>query len=337
MPHTCDMNPQPQPLPASLGERFTWAEAAGSAVPPSRLRRPDVERVHRATYRRGEARAHSDWRAAHIARVQDVAASLPDYAIVAGVSAAILWGLPIPGPAPEQPLPVEVASLAPARAMRVMGIQSRQVRPRLVRITELGGVRLTDPATTWGELARRYDTAWAVALGDATVHRKRIPGGQTLARPPLAEPDELREVAYTQRRPGALLLQRALPWIATSSASPPESHLRLCLKEWRLPDPELDFDVYDEEGRLLGCSEFAYPEIRLALEYEGRHHLTDPAQWNRDIEKYRDYAEAGWEVLRVTAEHLYGAPHTLRANIEATLSRLATAASLARAAARGQS
>ncbi|MEI5583625.1 MULTISPECIES: hypothetical protein [unclassified Agromyces] len=34
------------------------------------------------------------------------------------------------------------------------------------------------------------------------------------------------------------------------------------------------------------------------VEYEGAHHLTDPVQWARDLERYDDLALSGWLVIR---------------------------------------
>ena len=102
----------------------------------------------------------------------------------------------------------------------------------------------------------------------------------------------------------------------------PETHLRLRLQEWGAPEPELDCDVFDASGRLIGCSEIAYPKIRLALEYEGDHHRTEAPQWNRDIEKYQRYKQNKWEVLRVTGTLLYRRQSTLRSQLFEALARL---------------
>lgn len=110
-----------------------------------------------------------------------------------------------------------------------------------------------------------------------------------------------------------------LPLISPHSASAPESHLRLQLGRWRLPAVSLDHDVYASNGRLLGCSEFAYPEYRVALEYEGDHHRTLTSQWDRDIEKHRDYARAGWDAIRVTSRLLHRRPDDLHAQIREAL------------------
>jgi hypothetical protein len=97
----------------------------------------------------------------------------------------------------------------------------------------------------------------------------------------------------------------ALSLLSPHSASPPESHMRLQLQAWGFPQPALDYDVYDLHGRLLGCSEIAFPDFKVALEYEGDHHRTSQKQWNRDIEKVHDYTVAGWITIRVTGQLLY--------------------------------
>lgn len=117
------------------------------------------------------------------------------------------------------------------------------------------------------------------------------------------------------------VLERLLPYLSTQSASPPETHLRLRLAEWGFPEPTLDHDVYGTDGRLLGCSEIAYPKFKIACEYEGDHHRVDRAQWNRDIDKYRDYAAHGWEPIRVTARLLYAEPARLRRQVAEAFER----------------
>ena len=71
-----------------------------------------------------------------------------------------------------------------------------------------------------------------------------------------------------------------------------------------MPPADLDVEIRDASGRLLGISEFAYRERRVVVEIEGDHHRTSRAQWNRDLDKYAAYAAAGWEVVRVTSHHL---------------------------------
>lgn len=168
-------------------------------------------------------------------------------------------------------------------------------------------------------LAGELEMPDLVALGDAVLHHPRIGGTTRLERPPLATAATLTAEISRGRRIGLTAARRAVPLLTTRSASAPESHLRLRLREWGLPDPALDHDVCDATGRFLGCTEIAYPEFNVAFEYEGDHHRVSRKQWDRDIEKARDYTAAGWITIRVTAHLLYTAPGELRRIAESTL------------------
>ncbi|GAA1325545.1 hypothetical protein ACFSWE_13370 [Leucobacter albus] len=232
----------------------------------------------------------------------------------------MLWSLPVTL-AEAAPASLEIAAISQAPVQRVHAQRARRVAPSLVRTRSLHGVPVTDPATTWAMLAPELRPSDAVAPGDAAVWRPRFPGTTRLVRPPLATLAELAAAAATPYRRGGRVLRGLLPLLSTQSASPPESHLRLRLAAWGAPQPHLDYDVRAAGGRLLGCSEIAFPQFRVALEYEGGHHFSQARQFARDIEKYQSYAEHGWQVLRITSRLLYGEPEELRRQVFATLRR----------------
>lgn len=169
----------------------------------------------------------------------------------------------------------------------------------------VGGLPVATPAATWASLAGRLGIDELVAVGDAIVRIPRIPGpfGRALSAP-LATFDDLDAVIRAGRRIGIMKLREARTLIRIGSASPKETDLRLALTAGRgLPTPTLDFDVYSR-GAFLGCSEIAYPDFQVAVEYEGDYHRTDRRRWTKDIDKYQAYAQAGWRVVQITAEHL---------------------------------
>ena len=49
--------------------------------------------------------------------------------------------------------------------------------------------------------------------------------------------------------------------------------------------------------------DLAYPEMRIAIEYEGDGHR-EQGRWDRDIDRYAALEAAGWIVVRVTKAHL---------------------------------
>lgn len=314
------------PLPAQLGETFTFDEARALGVSRGRLRCDDLEHSFTGVYRR--RRPERDARLAQLdprrawAQRQRLASEafatvMPADAFFTGRTAAVLWGLPVP---PHRSDDLEVGVLAPGRAIRRRSIRGSQVRSHLVRITSHEGMAIITPGSVWAVLAHRLPLPDRIALGDAILKHTRIPGTERREHAPLGTREELAALSQLTRA-GARLLRGGLPRLVTSSASAPESHLRVLLDEWGFPAPALDVDVRSRDGRLLGCSELAYPHLRVALEYEGEHHRVRAEQWNRDIEKYHDYAVNGWVVVRVTATLLYREPGVLRRRIDEALRR----------------
>ena len=134
-----------------------------------------------------------------------------------------------------------------------------------------------------------------VALGDAIV------GGWH--GPPLCSLEFLRTKS-TQRN---YLRQRAqvesaLSLIREDVDSPQETNLRLWALSRGLPEPVVHPQVY---CRLLNRTvepDLGYPHVKLALEYEGEHHLLSKSQWASDIARDEALRHEGWEVLRVTSQ-----------------------------------
>lgn len=315
-------------LPRELRASFSSAEARSLGVASRRLNHSDLERIAHGLYRRRElgstfadGNSAQRWRTQQHEMLRDYANHLPEGAFVSGRSAAVFWGLPVP---PAQHRLLSIAVFAPRRALRRSGVACSQVRPNFVRVVETRGIRITDPASTWAALGPELSLADLVAVGDAVIREHRIPVSGKLEPRPFATRADLAEMLEQGRRIGLPNLRAALPLLSTRSASAPESHFRLLLSEWGAPDPTLDHDVFDKNGRFLGCSEFAYPALRLAFEYEGDQHRREIQQWNRDIQKYHDYESNGWRVIRITAEMLYRRRSELRALVLDAIASRAT-------------
>lgn len=327
------------PLPTDLKEVFSAAEAASAGVSGQRLKHSDVARITRGIYLRnvleptgshrlpaselessGFLKRKQEWQSDQRRLASAVSGHMPPKHFFCLRTAALLWRLPTFRDFNEN---LDIACLSPHRPLRRQGFNARRIDPRLATVVRLKGseILVTDPASTWAMHAHILPLRDLVAFGDAVIHHHRIPGTTRHERPPLANLVNMERVVAVGHRRGIDRLRQALPLLSTRSASVPESHLRLKLQQWILPKFELDHDVYDNNRRLLGCSEFAFPEFKLALEYEGADHRTTTAQWNRDIEKYRDYAQAGWEAIRVTSELLYTRPDKLHAQIVEALHR----------------
>ncbi len=299
------------PLPPQLPTSFSVQEAFAHGVSERRLRGGDLEKTFHGARILVEPAGigHGDEDLfgvrAHLRRLRAYAPVLPEGAFFCGPSAALLWAIPLP---PRTWRELHVAVFRPRRSPRRPGIRGHKITPGFVHVTEREGLPVTDAASTWATLGGIVSEDDLVAAADHVLRIPRFPGGfRTLTETALAPRRELVSLTERKGRPGAPALRRALELARTGASSPPETRIRLLIHRAGMPEPVLDHDVYDRHGKFLGCSELAYPDARIAIEYESDGHLTRK-QLQRDIDKYQSYAEAGWRVIRLTSAHVHGDP-----------------------------
>lgn len=149
----------------------------------------------------------------------------------------------------------------------------------------------------------------AIKVGDWLLNRRHMP---------VLEVAEL--VRRDHWRPGAHHVRRVLPHLDPGARSLKESETRAVLVFSGLPKPEVNKNVRNARGELLGCGDLVYLLWNLLVEYEGRQHLTELSQWNTDIERYRDFRDEGWRYVQVTNEKL-DTPRKLVAEVYGQLVR----------------
>lgn len=156
----------------------------------------------------------------------------------------------------------------------------------------LDGIGVT-PAAAFIQYCAEARMIDAIKVGDWLLHRRHM---------------TVLEVAELARRdhwrPGAHQVRRVLPYLEAGSRSLRESETRAVLVFSGLPKPEVNRDVRNARGELLGCGDLVYLLWKLLVEYEGRQHLTDLGQWNSDIDRYRNFRDEEWRYVQVTNEKL---------------------------------
>ncbi|KHK95457.1 hypothetical protein LK09_18845 [Microbacterium mangrovi] len=319
------MSPQREPIAAGLGSVFRVRDALAAGVAKSRLRAADLEApfwgVRRYPGRAPEEDA-APWEVRDAAARRRALAYVPRMvpgSFLVLMSAAALWGIPVPH---RVDAPVQVGVLLPHRAPRGGGVEGHAYAHHLVAIRDLDGVAVSSPASTWAQLGAVLGVHDLVAAGDGIVRVPRLAGGEPGdPASALGTVEQLAAAIEAGRRTGIGRLREALPLIRVGASSRAETLVRLDLVEAGLPEPALDVEVRHGSGRLLGISDLAYPGLRIAVEYEGDQHRTDPRQWERDIEKYRAYERAGWAVVRLTARNVFGIGPRPAALVRAALNR----------------
>jgi hypothetical protein len=264
----------------------------------AQLRSPAWQRIFRDVYACGSLEVTHRLRAVAAARLLR-----PD-AVVSGRSAAVLWGVDAAGPNDDVELTVPPGS----STTTVPGVRVRRwlLEPAQVRLR--GGTRTTSPETTAVDLGRENrPVVESVAVVDALVGKG------------ITDLDAIRNAAAAATGPGVRRARQVAELADGLAGSPQETRLRLLVHGSALPRPVAQFVVRDLEGRFVARVDFAWPEHRLALEYEGAHHGR-PQQVAKDRARLNRLTACGWRVLFVTAADLYD-PVRLIARIAAALAQ----------------
>jgi G:T-mismatch repair DNA endonuclease (very short patch repair protein) len=167
------------------------------------------------------------------------------------------------------------------------GVRTRTASLEDDLVTDRGGLTRTGPVRTAVDLVRRGGLDDGVVLLDRLVHAGLVRLGP------------VRDAVENLPRCRGSRLARDVALLADGLAeSPPETRLRLLLQRAGLPMPHAQFRVFDEEG-FVARVDFAYPDLRLAIEYEGQWH-GEGVQVSQDRRRQNRLAAAGWRVLFVT-------------------------------------
>jgi hypothetical protein len=222
-------------------------------------------------------------------------------AVVSGVSAAVLWGVELAGPADD----VELTLPPEAHARRHPGTRVRRAQVDPADLRRRAGARVTGPVATTLRVA-------CVLPGDEAVvaiDRLAVSG--------VVDLEAVRARAALRGATSARV--RAACSLADGLAgSPQETRLRLLMRRGGIPVPVAQYEVM-QGNRFVARVDFAWPELKVAVEYDGLWHA-DEKQFPQDRRRLNRLREAGWTVVFVTAADLRE-PFRLLAMIRAALGR----------------
>ena len=211
-------------------------------------------------------------------------------------TAAQLHGMPLPARVRGDER-IHVATFRPLQPPRARGVVGHQLIGRPGLLGWVGPFPTTSPAESWCLLAADLGVDALVVAADHLV-RHGVPHPDDVVL-------ELRDAATQLRRTGVDRLARALALVRPGVRSPMESVLRVVIVLAGLPEPEINVRISDAFGRFLGEGDLVYRDARLLLEYEGDGHRTDVDQFRKDIRRRERFEDAGWTVLRITADDVF--------------------------------
>jgi hypothetical protein len=205
--------------------------------------------------------------------------------VLAGYSAAALHGAKWIDPK----LP---AAIIDVNRFATAGVQAWEERIDEDEISIVDGMRVTTPARTALDLARRLPHGPAVAAVDALAQAAELK---------MPDVDVLLD-RYRGRR-GLKAARAALALVDGGSQSPKETWLRLLLGSAAFPPVQTQIAVRNEWGWVEAYLDMGWEDVKVAAEYDGDQHRANRRQYVKDIRRIelveRRY---GWLVVRVVAE-----------------------------------
>lgn len=289
----------PSPLPKHLSAApFTVNEAIDAGVARDRLKIGGLVTPSRGIRMPSGAGTSPT-------STQQLAQLARPHTLVTGLSAAshatafLLWEFPGFLPGADRP-GIHISrpdAVAIARRRGVVGHRGQFFPDEIV---ELGGVFVTSRARTWLDIARRMSVDELTVVADHLLRRPRPEfEGRSAAH---ATRDELADMLDRHKgTPGIRKARLALEQARVGADSAPETRLRLALVRRGCPDAEVNVPV--ALGGIVRQPDLAYPEFRVAVEYDGEGH-SDPAQVLRDISRDEDFSAADWILVRIGKTHM---------------------------------
>lgn len=306
-----------QPLPRRLGNSFTTRAAAAAGVGRSRRDARDLARPFHGIRARSTPATFS-------ARVDCYRTGMRPTQLFVGRTAMRLWGLPHPALwSDSEPLHVCVPpNAAPPRGA---GVKGRRLAPHRAHRVIFRGAPVVDPIDAVLTSAAELTPAQLVTAFDALLTSAENYPGIRAARPMASREAVQDRIEDWGRFAGRAAVRTALDQARESVESPKESETRLLIVHDGLPEPVVQWKVFDGT-RFVARVDLAYPELRIAIEYDGDGHRTDKDQWRTDIRRQRELEELGWIVIRLTESDLQNSTAVLRQLRRALTIRRASAA-----------
>lgn len=201
--------------------------------------------------------------------------------IVAGKSASAMYGAKWVDP--DDPLELIHGNRNPLTGLLIRGDRVEEDEVGLI-----DGVPVTTPVRTALDLACWYPLGAAVAAVDALARAVdlNLPAVRSLAE-------------RTSGRRGIRGAREALELVDAGSQSPRETRLRLWLVQAGLPVPQTQIPVYDDYGNPIAYLDMGWPELKVAVEYDGEQHRTDRSQYRWDVQRREMLERQGWILIRV--------------------------------------
>jgi hypothetical protein len=279
-------------------------------------RRGELVRVRRGAYCLREVWESLEGPARHILVIRAAIRRMSGPFLLAGRSAAALWGLPYAAMERD-----DITLLVPylGGGTSEPGVRRTCLSFESANPVEIDGIPATGAARTVLDIARTLDFARAVAIADR-VQWRRDPA-------PMARDELMNELDRARYVRGGRHLDRVIEFSTSLSDSEGESRARAGFDLLGFEAPELQKEFSDPEGLIL--TDFHWKSVNSAGEFDGKMKYTrdeftggDPAAvvWREKRREDRLRRQVS-TVLRIVWDDLHHPSHLARILSEAGVPR----------------
>ncbi|HEY5821745.1 MAG TPA: DUF559 domain-containing protein [Propionibacteriaceae bacterium] len=281
---------------------FSRADARAAGLPLHELLGPRYQKILYDSYVLASVSVTTRLRTEAALRVSGPGAYASHF------TAAVLWG----GVVPEV-TEIHITLPDDRHRCRRQGVRAHAGETRPCPMAHRG-MAVSSPLQTFLDLAAvGLPLVDLVVLGDSLVKACRI------------TTDQLMEGAETWSGRGARRARRAAGWVRVGVDSPMETRVRMLLVLAGLPEPLVNYVVRHADGEWRMRFDLYYDGQRLLVEFDGRQHAENAAQWQHDLKRREELDALGFRIIVITAHDLYADPEgVLRRVRDALIDRGAT-------------
>jgi very-short-patch-repair endonuclease len=279
------VTPRIQLPPELSGAPFTVAQGAVAGLSPDRLRGRDLYRPFYGVRSSADSATILD-------RCRAYEQRMPQHAFFCSVTAALLFGVPLPHRLEQSPV-VHVGVPRAKHPPRGRGVLGHRLSVSSDDVRSWCGLRVAAPEQVWCQLGELLSLPDLVAAGDFLIRRDL----------PLTTHGRLGEaVRQFPGRRGKPRLRVAVELLNDRSESRRESHLRVILVQARIPGLEVNWPITTAGGHHYRA-DLAFPQKKMVIEYQSRYH-GDEVQRRKDMTRRARLEADGWYVMEVNADDL---------------------------------
>lgn len=218
----------------------------------------------------------------------------PKHAVIADDWAAWIYAVDSFKPSKRHSLVPTVLVPHGRGRLRVAGVECRQALIRADDVVDFDGLLVTSPVRTTADFLRKKWRPYALASADAMAHAG------------LVTPEEVWEFVAKLKGYRGIRQARSLALLIDSKAqSQGESWTRLRLIDagFAVPESQWELVLRDGSSRFL---DLAYPELLIAMEYDGREFHTAERDSEYDDERRRLIRALGYRIVVAYYADIFG-------------------------------